>query len=210
MHHLNGYELVDEWARAQIAKILFKPITIATFTLSTTQAAMGARVPLTASWKLSKEASSLKIGSTDIPPSIEGSISLGEVASSTNYTLTAIDAEDGAYSATKTASISFLNYIYYGTSVGASFGAIVQDKLTKKLASNRKQTGLSITANTNEYVYYCVPIRLGECSFKVGGFAGGFEDPVEVTVANENGFTEQYYVYRSTYPSLGTITIEVL
>ena len=43
----------------------------------------------------------------------------------------------------------------------------------------------------------------------VGGFEGGFDDPIEQTVVNNSGYAETYYIYKSTNANLGETTVEV-
>ena len=80
--------------------------------------------------------------------------------------------------------------------------------LTRKLQSGR---GTSFTSNAgvDVYVWYAHKKSLGIANFVAGGFAGGFEAPVTVSFTNASGFTEDYYVYRSTNPQIGVVSIVV-
>jgi hypothetical protein len=57
---------------------------------------------------------------------------------------------------------------------------------------------------------FAFPKRLGTVTFWVGGFQGGFEDPETVSVTNANGWTEDYYVWRSTNSNLGATVVETM
>ena len=111
----------------------------------------------------------------------------------------------------KTITLRFINYAYYGVaaepaSIDSTF---VEGLANRTLASSRVRT-FTITAGSGQYIWYAVPTGLGQCSFNVGGFEGGFESPATVSVTNSAGYTESYYVYRSTNPSLGQTTVVVL
>ena len=123
------------------------------------------------------------------------------VTSPQTYTLT---VTDGQTSATKTTSVTFANQIYYGAA--ANLNAVTS--LTKVLSNNPERT-ITVTAGSGKYIIYAIPKRLGEVTFYVSGFEGGFESPVEKTLTNASGYSEVYYVYRSTNANLGTTTIEI-
>lgn len=211
MHHLNGYEIVDQYAREQIAKLLFKAITFTSSSATPSSALMGSTQSVVIAWVLSKIPAALTINGNTIKASAAGSMTAAEVKETTTWTVIATDPEDQTKTATATVGITFMNNIYYGVSSDETPSAAdtIPD-LTAKLTNSRLQSGLTVTAGEGQYVYYCVPARLGECTFKVGGFAGGFEDAVTLSITNDAEYSEDYYVYRSTNPNLGTITIEVL
>jgi hypothetical protein len=50
---------------------------------------------------------------------------------------------------------------------------------------------------------------MGACSFKVGGFDGGFDLVATLAYTNEYGHIEQYYIYRSANAGLGETSVEV-
>jgi CII-binding regulator of phage lambda lysogenization HflD len=104
------------------------------------------------------------------------------------------------------ARLYFYNPIYYG--VGSLASGITSDfiKGLSKQVQNTKAYDFT-SAPKNQYVYYAVPKRLGKVTFKVNGFAGGFEEPVVVNV--KNGYPEDYYVYRSTEVLTGTLNVDV-
>ena len=110
----------------------------------------------------------------------------------------------------KTTSITFLNNVYYGVAPRTEFynSNFVTENLTKELRSNAKSS-FTVTANEGQYIYYCQPTRMGECSFKVGGFDGGFTSFGTIEVRNGSGYKEDYYVYRSDNTNLGQTTVTV-
>lgn len=118
-----------------------------------------------------------------------------------------LQAHYSGTTATATSNFNFVNNIYSGVTSNASLsGSEVNSTLTAVL-QNSKSSTFTPTAGSGEYIYYCVPSRLGTVSFSVGGFAGGFQSPSTQSVTNSNGFSESFYIYRSTNPNLGTPTI---
>jgi hypothetical protein len=104
-------------------------------------------------------------------------------------------------------SFNFINNIYRGVTSNASLaGSQVNSTLTAVL-QNSKASTFTATAGEGQYIYYCVPSRLGTVTFSVGGFVGGFESPTTESVTNSKSFSESFYIYRSTNPNLGTATI---
>ena len=100
----------------------------------------------------------------------------------------------------KNANLYFYNGIYYGA------GAF--ENLTKVLSNTRKRT-FTVNAAEGENIFYAYPARLGESTFKVGGFEGGFDLIMTQDMTNDFGYTESYYVYSSTQAGLGETTVEV-
>jgi len=126
-----------------------------------------------------------------------------------SYTWTC-NATDGTDSDTSSVSVSFLNYIYYGiTTTLSGYTEADIEGLASKVISNTKGRTITVAPSTNEYICYSYPKRLGTVTFTVGGFTGGFQDPETVSVTNSAGFTEDYYVYRSTNDNLGSTTVTV-
>lgn len=195
----------------------YKAVEISTLSHGKGVQVMGAKVnSVTLSWKINKKPSTLTLTDATVEATAEGSktidYSASPLTSSKTWTLTATD-ERGA-TATKTATLSFGNYIYYGV---AQIPSTYNSDFVKALAYKQLLTGyvsminedLVNSANGWLYAYYCSPVRLGARTFKYGGFAGGFEEPVTVSVTNSAGYTEDYYVYRSTnFAAItGTLTI---
>jgi hypothetical protein len=66
----------------------------------------------------------------------------------------------------------------------------------------------TVTAGVGEYIWFCYPKRLGTVTFWVGGFEGGFEAAETVSLTNMNGWTEDYYCWRSTQANLGVTAVK--
>lgn len=99
--------------------------------------------------------------------------------------------------------------MYYGAAAAPS---AIDSGFIRGLAKTLRSSKLSsftVTAGAGQYIYYCVPKRFGTCSFTVGGFDGGFDLAATVSFTNGSGYTEDYYVYRSTNAGLGNTTVGV-
>ena len=134
----------------------------------------------------------------------------------TTFTIKAKDAGApgiSAKTATKTVTVYFYNSIYWGV---AAIPEAIDQTFVKGLASSvmsdEKARTISINGGSpgnGRYVWYASPVRLGTCTFKSGGFEGGFEAPITVSVTNGQNHTENYYLYRSTNDGLGVTDIIV-
>jgi len=129
------------------------------------------------------------------------------ISSDKTFTLSAVPYEGGD---TKTHSmlVQFLNGIYYGTSSSTTYNNALISSLVKEL-SNTKSRTITVDALSDQYIYYCIPSRLGTVAFKVGGFDGGFAQVSTISFTNINGYTEDYDVYRSDNIALGDTSVEI-
>ena len=165
-------------------------------------------------WSVSKETSSITLDDV----LVDGKTSYFDPNTYTankTWTLKATEKNgqsDGTCATvTATATLSFLNGVYYGVSSNGDIDNEDTDaiiKFTKSLRSS-KLTSFNVTAGDGEYIYYCLPKRMGACSFKVGGFDGGFILQSEGAFTNASGYTETYYIYRSDNASLGATSVTV-
>lgn len=119
-----------------------------------------------------------------------------------------IIANDGKKEYNRSIEISFLNGIYWGVSSSTVYDNNFIKTLTKQLSDNRKRT-ITVDCNEGQYIYYCLPTRLGTPSFSVGGFSGGFDKVSTILFENNSGFTENYDIWKSTNSNLGKTTILV-
>jgi len=124
------------------------------------------------------------------------------------FTLNADEAGDADSS---NANISWQPRTYWGVGVdGLSTEADIEALANNALDNNRQRT-FSVTAGAGEHIYYSYPESYGAGTFFVGGFEGGFElvsDSISVT--NAEGVTQDYRLYKSTNPNLGTTTVQVV
>jgi hypothetical protein len=100
--------------------------------------------------------------------------------------------------------------LYYGitSKTGTFLESDVEGLANSTVSNDNTQSWSSVTAGSGEYLLFAFPTRLGVPVFYVGGFAGGFESPETVSITNVNGYTENYYVWRSTNSNLGSTSVE--
>lgn len=189
-------ECVD--IRARLDALEYQEMKINSFSASPATCELGTSAQIDLSWSLNKPAVYQTI---DGMPASGSSAQFSNVTSSHTYTLY---ATDGKTTASRQAAVEFANQIYYGAAED-----LTNVTALSKTLSNKKTRTINVTANEGEYIIYAIPARLGSVVFYVGGFEGGFEDPVEQSLMNSSGYQETYRVYRSTQPNLGNTTVEV-
>lgn len=135
-----------------------------------------------------------------------------EIKTDTKFTLRIEDAEMNSDS--KSASITFLNYIYYGTTASITNKSDINSDIIRSLQNqklaNYKVGSISGYATDGEYILYALPTRLGTCNFTdtETNLLTDFEE-IEITVTNSAGYSETYFVYKSIYSSLGDFSYSV-
>lgn len=184
--------------RARLDALEYKSMQINSFTAAPSVSEIGSSQTITLSWSLNKTATSQNINGS---PVTGNSKQYTGVTTGTTYTL---NVSDGQTSASKTAYVTFANRIYYG----AAADLATVTSLTGILSNDPERT-ITVDAGAGEYIIYAIPARLGDVTFFVSGFEGGFEDPVEQTLTNASGYQETYKVYRSTRAGLGETTVDV-
>ena len=194
-----------------VAELAYKQIVIPAFSASPSTAELGSTVSsVVLSWTINKVPTSLKIdGVTVASASASGTVTKnGSYTAAQNWLLTATD--ERGMTATKTAALQFLNRIYYGAAPapGEIDSAFLLALANTPLAESRART-FTVTAGNGEYIWYAIPARKGNCSFEVGGFAGGFALVSTFDHMNASGYTESYAVYRSDNSGLGATMVEV-
>ena len=191
-------EAEAEEIRARLDALEYEDITITSFTASPTLCEMGSSQTISLAWSLSKAATSQSIDGVSVSGNNK---QIANVTSGKTYTLS---VSDGKSSSTKSTSVVFANRVYFG----AATDLTTVTQLNSALSSSAART-ITVDAGTGKYVVYAIPSRLGNVSFFVSGFEGGFEAPVEQTITNASGYSETYKVYRSTNAGLGETTVEI-
>lgn len=119
-----------------------------------------------------------------------------------------LNSSKSAESATQTITHTFVNRIFYGvTTVSSGYTEANVEALAGTDLQDSKSKTFSVSPGASEYILFAYPTRLGTATFTVGGFEGGFQSPVTVSVTNASGYTENYYAYRSTNLNLGSTTV---
>lgn len=122
---------------------------------------------------------------------------------SVTWNMTASETE----SDTASASVSWRPRAFYGVGVdGLSTEADIEALASSFLASSRAAT-FSVNAGAGQHIYYAFPDAYGAASFTVNGFSGGFVLVGTVSVTNAFGVTQNYFLYKSVNPGLGSTTV---
>lgn len=183
---------------ARVDALEYKSIVINSFAAAPPVNELGSSQTITLAWSLNKTATSQNINGS---PVTGNSKQYTGVTTSTSYTL---NVSDGQTSASKTAYVTFANRVYYGAAADLTTVTSLNSVL-----SNDPERTITVDAGADEYIIYAIPARLGDVTFFVSGFEGGFEDPETQTLTNQSGYQETYKVYRSTRAGLGETTIEI-
>lgn len=211
--HIDPLEERVATNETKIQKIIddlnYVKIAINSFSATPSTAEIGSTVnTITLDWALNKIPTELTVDGEAVDVETEGmGIANAGITANKTWTLAATD-ERGA-SASKTASLTFLNGVYYGVSAApeAYYSAFILG-LTKELRSSKKSS-ISVNAGEGQYIYYCLPTRFGTCSFTVGGFSGGFTLVDTLSFTNASGYEEDYYIYKSDNAELGSTSVTI-
>lgn len=165
--------------------------------------------PITFNWFLNKTVVNQVISDIgNIPVGTFTAKYNNSIASNKTFTLTVSDNKNNT--ATKSITFSFLYPKYYGAVVEPDVydNDFILNLSGYKLASSRNGT-FNVNAGTNEYIYFCIPIKWGTPTFNVGGFDGGFFKVAEINFTNKSGYTEPYSIWRSDNLNLGSQSVTV-
>ena len=194
--------------KRDIADLKYIPIDITQITGGMT-VEMGSVVNnVTIGWALNKEPTSQTLGGESVDVS-ERSKALTGLAISANTTFPLAVTDERGATDSASASISFLNGVYYGVlEQGAEVNSAAILTLTRKLQGAK---GITFTANAGatQQIVYALPTRYGTPGFNVGGFDGGFAKAMTFDFTNASGYTESYDVWLSENVGLGSTTVKV-
>ncbi len=126
---------------------------------------------------------------------------------STVYTLT---GSDGLSSANRSASQFWRPRVFWGTgAAGGNTEAFIEALANSELLASRVKT-FTDNASGSLRIYFAIPASYGTPTFTVGGFSGGFSlVSASITVTNAFGVTQNYALYVSDTPGLGSTTVAV-
>lgn len=191
---------------------LYEPIVVSSLSVSPATAEIGSSVAsVTLTYALNKAAQAMTLDGVAIPNTDKtGTIAKeGPWTSDKTFSVTATDEKDYT-SAAKTASLKFYNNAIWGVaSAPQTVDSTFVMGLSNKTLTNSRSRTINVNAASGQHIWYAVPTRLGACTFTVGGFAGGFSSRETVSVTNNSGYTENYYVYKSDNTGLGSTSVVV-
>lgn len=191
----------------RLADLEYKPISILSFNNNSSVVEMGNVIhDVKLTWNLNKQPILQTIDKENVDVKLREFNLRKDINKDITISLEAKD--DRGLIVNKTTSINFMNGIYYGVSnkdVSTS-----EDILNlKKELSNSKSRSVNVNCEQDQYIYYCLPSRLGSCTFFVGGFEGGFTKTKTIQFKNSYSYTESYDIYKSTNKNLGNTTVTI-
>ena len=133
-------------------------------------------------------------------------------ASSFSWTVKATGEKATDIATAKASGFNFRTRVYYGA---ADLPATINSDFVKSLIASGLVSSKVKSIEVNgggKYIWYCLPVGgtgMGKCSFMSNNFPFDMQEPQTVSVTNDKGYTENYYVYRSTNQIDVTMKIEV-
>lgn len=126
---------------------------------------------------------------------------------SVTYTITALK---GAVTDTSSVIIAWRPRCYFGAHATGTFDEAFIEGLASNAFQSSKATTFTVNAGASQFIYYAIPTSYGTPVFTVGGFEGGFAKVGSaVSVTNAQGVTQNYDVWESDNPNLGSTTVVV-
>ena len=192
----------------QMADLLYVAINISAFSHNAGTKEMGSKVTaVVLSWTTNKMPTALTLDDVSLDATLTTHSLTGlNITANKTWTLKATD-ERGAV-ATKTATVSFYNGVYYGAmDEGVTLDSAAVLKLSKKLQSGKS---VSFTQNVgdNQRLCYACPSRYGTPKFVIGGFEYEWTKTT-IDFTNASGYTEKYDIWRHSQLGGGSLTVSV-
>ena len=210
---LSANDFTDEY-KQMIDDLSYVKIAINSLTATNSSNEIGSTVAATdVAWTLNKEPKTQRIKfSSEAEETLETSdrsksYTGKNITSNSIIKLTVTDERDASVS--KQVTIQFQPKVYYGVSADPT--ALESDAinaLTGALTSSRART-FSANAGEGEYIVYIIPSSFGTPTFNVGGFDGGFKKTKTIEHTNASGYKQNYDIWQSVQPSLGSTSVTV-
>ena len=180
------------------------PARINSFTASPDICEMGGSENIILSWDIYGDVDMITINGEPVTGT---SKTYANVREDTTYNLSVTDTKGNTLNSS--VSVDFVNHLFWGVSDSPNQTEGTVKALDYTEMSDTRTRTIHVSPS-NEYIYYAYPKRLGTSEFRVNGFTGGFENPVTVSIDNHSGYSEDYYVYRSTNKINGTLDVEII
>ena len=204
----NLNEIEDKLKAHQEAldELLYVPLTINLTSNTQTALEIGTTInSVVFNWNYNKDIVSQKFNNQALEASLRSYTYNLPFNSNQSFKL---EANDGKGDFNKSISFNFLNGRYCGVSSSNIYDSDFIKTLSKELSSSKGKT-FTVDCGEGQFIFYCVPTRFGNCSFKVGGFEGGFNKVNTIEFTNASGYVESYDIYKSTNSNLGNTTVVV-
>lgn len=205
---VNLNEIEDKLKAHQEAldELLYVPLTINLTSNIQTTLEIGTTInSVVFNWSYNKDIVSQKFNNQALEPSLRTYAYNLLFNSNKSFKL---EANDSKNDFNKSISFNFLNGRYWGVSSSNIYDSDFIKTLSKELSSSKGKT-FTVDCGEGQFIFYCVPTRFGNCSFKVGGFEGGFTKVSTIQYTNHSGYVESYDIYKSSNSNLGNTTVVV-
>ena len=211
---LSENDFTDEY-RKLIDDLAYTAIAFVSASATNATNEIGSTVTGTAIiWSFNKEpkAQTIKFGSEVaevLDKSIRSKTYSGKtITSNTNIVITATDERNAQ--ASRTLNITFQPRAYWGVAQNkeiydsADILALSESALTSTRTRN-----INVNAGEGEHIIYAIPSSFGTPTFKINGFEGGFVKVGTINFTNASGYSQNYDVYKSVNPNLGSTQVVV-
>lgn len=130
------------------------------------------------------------------------------ITSNTSIVITATDERDTQ--ASRTLNITFQPRAYWGVAQDKEFyDSIDILTLSESTLTNTRTRTINVNAGEGEHIIYAIPSNFGTPTFKINGFEGGFVKVGTINFTNASGYSQNYDVYKSVNPNLGSTQVVV-
>jgi len=184
--------------------LVIKSYTVSPATLNFEKGSTIAAESLTFTWSINKPLTALTFDGTSVATSSTTGTNASAVSSSKTFTLT---ATAGSQTASKSITFNFYDSVYWGSSVTGTYNSAFVRALSNSALKANYKGSYALTVATNEYGFIAFPSSMNApAQCKIGGFDTEMELAGTFNVTNASGATAEYKLYKTTNPSLGTIT----
>lgn len=211
---LSENDFTDEY-RKLIDDLAYTAIAFASASATNATNEIGSTVTETViTWSFNKEpkTQTIKFGSEVaevLDKSIRSKTYSGKtITSNTSIVITATDERNAQ--ASRTLNITFQPRAYWGVAQNkeiydsADILALSESALTSTRTRN-----INVNAGEGEHIIYAIPSSFGTPTFKINGFEGGFVKVGTINFTNVSGYSQNYDVYKSVNPNLGSTQVVV-
>ena len=130
------------------------------------------------------------------------------ITSNTSIVITATDERNAQ--ASRTLNITFQPRAYWGVAQNKEFyDSIDILALSESTLTNTRTRTINVNAGEGEHIIYAIPSNFGTPTFKINGFEGGFVKVGTINFTNASGYSQNYDVYKSVNPNLGSTQVVV-
>lgn len=211
---LSENDFTDEY-RQLIDDLAYTAIAFVSASATNATNEIGSTVTETAvTWSFNKEpkAQTIKFGpevAEVLDKSIRSKTYSGKtITSNTSIVITATDERNAQ--ASRTLNITFQPRAYWGVAQNKEiYDSADILALSESALTNTRTRNINVNAGEGEHIIYAIPSNFGTPTFKINGFEGGFVKVGTINFTNASGYSQNYDVYKSVNPNLGSTQVVV-